>query len=324
MNRLFATTLLLSASALTMVPAAVAQQYPARPVTIIVPYAAGGATDLLARYAAQGLTTAFGSSVVVENKPGASGLVGTTLVARAQPDGYTLLASSSATTVNGALSKTLPFNVRNDFIPIGMIGWGDVAILTNKALPVKTLAEFIEYAKARPGALNFGTAGKGTGAHLSALEFMGQTGIKATHVPYSGSSAVLTGLVGGQVDFAVDVPGGYAEYVKRGDVRALVVTGPERSHLMPDVPTVKEAGYPTLAYTFMIGLMAPAKTPAAVIEKVRSELWSVTRQPEVQKRMLGLNFKPDDGARGSFEKLISDDLSYYERVGSERGFKLED
>lgn len=306
-----------------MAGAAAAQDYPNGPITLVLPYNPGGASDLLARIVGKRLSERLGVPVLAENRPGASGTIGTGTVARAQPDGYTLLITTSATTIQGALNPNIAYDVRTDLKAIEMIGWGDIAIIASEKVPATTLAEFVEYGKQNSGNLRYGTAGRGTGAHFGALKFLSSTGIEATHVPYAGNGPTMIATVAGEVEFAVDVAGPYFDFAKDGKVRVLAVSGPARSALYPDVPTVTEAGFPDMEYTFMIGVMAPGGTPDPVIEKLRTEIREIVTEPAIEEEINRLNFQVDDGQSGTFESRILGELDFYKEFGEREGIVLQ-
>ena len=261
--------LALIAGALSMLasPLALAQNWPTKPIKLIIPFAAGGTTDILGRLLAQQLTKDLGQNVIVENKPGAGGNIAAEFVAQAPADGYTImLASGSMLTVNPFLYKKLPVNYAKDFVYITNVASGPMLVSVSTKLPVKNLAEFIAYAKTKD--LNFGSAGIGSQVHMAAENLTYSANIPATHVPYKGESAAINDLVAGQIDFMVGNLTAATGFAKSGQIKPLAVTSSKRSKQLPDVPTVSEAGIPGFESTGWFGLIAPAGTPNAITEKI--------------------------------------------------------
>jgi tripartite-type tricarboxylate transporter receptor subunit TctC len=253
--------------ALLTSPLAMAQNWPTKPIKLIIPFAAGGTTDILGRLLAQQLTKDLGQNVIVENKPGAGGNIAAEFVAQAPADGYTImLASGSMLTVNPFLYKKLPVNYAKDFVYITNVASGPMLVSVSTKLPVKNLAEFIAYAKTKD--LNFGSAGIGSQVHMAAENLTYSANIPATHVPYKGESAAINDLVAGQIDFMVGNLTAATGFAKSGQIKPLAVTSSKRSKQLPDVPTVSEAGIPGFESTGWFGLIAPAGTPKAITEKI--------------------------------------------------------
>ena len=248
-------------------PIANAQNWPTKPIKLIIPFAAGGTTDILGRLLAQQLTKDLGQNVIVENKPGAGGNIAAEFVAQSAADGYTImLASGSMLTVNPNLYKKLPVNYAKDFVYITNVASGPMLVSVSTKLPVKTLGEFIAYAKTKD--LNFGSAGIGSQVHMAAENFTYSANIPATHVPYKGESAAINDLVAGQIDFMVGNLTAATGFAKNGQIKPLAVTSLKRSKQLPDVPTVAEAGIPGFESTGWFGLVAPANTPKTITEKI--------------------------------------------------------
>ncbi len=257
----------IGALALLTSPLANAQNWPTKPIKLIIPFAAGGTTDILGRLLAQQLSKDLGQNVIVENKPGAGGNIAAEFVAQSPADGYTImLASGSMLTVNPNLYKKLPVNYAKDFVYITNVASGPMLVSVNPKLPVKNLAEFIAYAKTKD--LNFGSAGIGSQVHMAGENFTYSAGIPATHVPYKGESAAINDLVAGQIDFMVGNLTAATGFAKNGQIKPLAVTSLKRSKQLPDVPTVAEAGIPGFESTGWFGLVAPANTPKVITEKI--------------------------------------------------------
>ena len=261
---------------------AAAQQYPQKPVKIVVPFAAGGAVDILTRVLADKLSPALGQSIVVEPVAGAGGNLGSGVVAQAPPDGYTLLMATTGThTINPGLYKNMPFDVVKDFAPITLIASVPNILVVHPDVPAKNVRELVALAKARPGKLNFASFGHGTSNHLSGVLFESVAGIDAVHVPYKSAPQAVLDLVGGQVQFAfVNAPLALPQ-VRAGKLRALAVTGAKRSPAVPDLPTMAEAGLPDFVVESWYGLMAPAGTPEPVIRKIHEDTLAVLKRPDV-------------------------------------------
>ena len=305
---------LASIAALAPLTPAGAQDYPTRAVKIIVPFAAGGPADVYARFLAQRLQEALGQPFVVDDRPGAGSIVGTDAAAKSAPDGYTLLVMSNTHTVNESLIPNKPFNLTRDFVPIAPINYSDLVMVVHPSVPAKTLAEFIALAKAQPGKLNYASSGPGTPYHMAGELFKAMAGVDIVHIPYKGSSGARTDVIGGQVQMMFDAVTTMTEHVKAGQVRALGTTGKARSSVLPDVPTIAEAGVPGYEATIWIGLVAPKGTPPAIVNRLNAEITKIVSRPEVKR---------DWGAQGAvamtmtpeeFGKYIADDIVKWERV----------
>ena len=266
--------------------AAGASDYPARAVSIIVPYPAGGGVDAMARVVAQKLSEAFKQKVVVDNRGGAGGTVGTRAAARAQPDGYTLLLGHTGTiSINPSLYVKLGMNPQKDFAPIGLVASMPVALLTNPSFPAKSVKELIALAKKDPGKLNLGTSAVGTGGYMCAELFKAEAGIDVAIIPYKGTAPVMNDLIGGPVPMAFGVLPPALGNLQAGKLRALAVTSKKRFSLLPDVPTFDESGLPGFEAVLHYGLLAPAGTPKEIVDKLSAELIKLVADPEVQKRI---------------------------------------
>lgn len=267
---------------------ALAQNFSDRPIKLVVPYAAGGANDSMARAFAAELAPKLGTTVVVENRPGASGAIGAAHVASAPPDGHTLLLGANAVlVVNPVLNPKLPYR-GDSFTPIGIIAEIPLVLVTNPALPVQTLKDLVEYGKRSPGKLNFASPGKGTQMHLVGELFKTQAGLDMTHVPYNGSAPALTDVAGGQVELTFDPVNSALGQIRAGKLRPIAVTGTRRAESLPDVPTVAEAGMPSIAATAWFAIMAPAGTPAPAVAGLRQALGDVMKNPAMVSRLANL------------------------------------
>ncbi|CAB3852966.1 tripartite tricarboxylate transporter substrate binding protein [Achromobacter denitrificans] len=255
--------------------------WPAQPIRLILPYAAGGPTDVLARAVAQHVARQLGQPVIVENKTGASGNIAGETVARARPDGYTLLYHSSGLAISPALYRQLPYDPVRDFAPVGLTASIPLVLMTANALPPADTREFIAYLKARPDALSYGTGGVGNITHLSVALFLHATGTRAVGIPFKGTNPAMVAMLGGQVQFMVDAISSALPYIRDGRVRALAVTGAERSAALPQVPTLREAGLADLTMSTWQGVLAPAATPQPVIQRLNQALTAAVRDPAI-------------------------------------------
>jgi tripartite-type tricarboxylate transporter receptor subunit TctC len=285
MNKLIAAVAALGFTAMSQI--AQAQNYPVRPITLVIPFAPGGSTSIVGRGVAEKMGELLGEKVVVDNRPGAGGTVGTKAVAKSDPDGYTLLLGYTGTLAIGpSLYKNAGYDPREDFAPIGMIGNAPNSLVVHPSFPAKTVAELISYAKANPGKVNFGSAGAGTASHITGEYFGRAAGITLVHIPYKGTGPALTDLLGGHIPMAfAPIPASHTN-VAAGKLRALAVTSTTRSGLLPDVPTIAEAALPGFDASLYYGLVAPAGTPRPIIDKLNKALHAALASEEV-KRQLG-------------------------------------
>ena len=274
------------------VVAAHAQTYPYKPLRIVVPFGAGGVADLTARTVAQKMSEGLGQSVVIDNRPGAGGIVAAEMVAKSEPDGYTLLLMSNANAVSAGLFKALPFDPVKDFTPVSLMGTFDLAIVTSADSRFQSLPELLAWAKANPGKLNIGSINIGSTQHLTAELFKSVAGLDAQVVPFNGTPAVMTALRGNQIDVAVEVLSPVLPQIKGGALRALAVTGPKRNMALPQVPTAKESGLPQLLSTSWNGLGVPVKTPQTVVDRLNKEVNAALQNPAVRQKLLDLNVEP--------------------------------
>ena len=262
-----------------------AQDYPTRTIRVIVPFSPGGAVDGPMRLIAQELAKRLGQAVVVENKPGAGATIGTEVVAKAPPDGYTLLLASQTNAISATLYSKLTFDPVGDFAPISLIGREPGVVVVNPAVPATTLQQFIAYVREHPGKVDFASSGNGSGQHLFAALLASKTGMKMNHIPYRGSGQATTDLLAGVVAMAIPGTAGMVGHIKAGKLRALAVTGAKRSPQLPDVPTVMESGVPDYEAYVWMGLLAPRGTPPAIIERLHREVVAVLAEDEVKRYM---------------------------------------
>ena len=316
-SRLFVAAL----AALAPAVSGAADAWPTRPVKIIVPFNAGGATDVVARLLAQKLSEAWGQGVVVENRAGAGGNIGADVVAKSPPDGYTLLMTSgSIVTANPFMYKLMTFDPAKDLVAITNVASGPQVIAVSNSMPAKTLAEFIAYAKAHPGEVNFGSAGVGTQTHLAGENFAAAAKIDITHVPYKGESAALTDLMGGQIQMVPSNLGAAINFVKQGNVRALAVTSRQRSPELPDVPSASET-IPGFENTGWFGLMAPAGTPKAVVDRIYEDSAKILKTEEFRAALAKQGMEPVANTPADFTAAIAAETKMWEKVIHERGLK---
>ena len=281
------------------------QAYPSKALKIVVPFGAGGVADLTARTVAQKMGENMGQSIVIENKPGAGGVVATDAVAKSAPDGYTLLLMSNATAVSAGLFKSLPYDAEKDLIPLSVLGTFDIAIVVPQESKFAGLADLLAFAKANPGKLNIGSINVGSTQHLAAELFKSTAGIDAQVVPFNGTPAVLTALRGGQIDVGVEILAPVLPQIKGQALRALAVTGEKRAAALPQVPTAKEAGIKTLYAASWNALAAPAKTPRDIVQRLNQEIQSALNNPDVRKKLIDMNVDPQPGTLQQASDLLS-------------------
>jgi tripartite-type tricarboxylate transporter receptor subunit TctC len=281
--------LLALSAALALPQMAFAQTFPSKAVRLVVPFGAGGVADLTARTVAQKLSESLGQPVLVDNRPGAGGVVAGDLVAKADPDGHTLLLMSNGTAVSAGLFKSLPFDTLRDFAPVSTLGFFDIAIITQADSKFKTLGDLLAYARANPGKLNLGSINIGSTQNLAAELFKSSAGVDMQIVPFNGSPAVITALRGGQVDAAVEILAPVLPQINAKALRALAVTGAKRAAVLPDVPTAKESGVPNFEAASWNAIAAPAKTPKSVIARLNKEITAALNSPDVKKRLADQN-----------------------------------
>ncbi|MGE8612307.1 MAG: Bug family tripartite tricarboxylate transporter substrate binding protein [Achromobacter veterisilvae] len=299
-----------------------AGQYPANPVRMIVPYPPGGPTDIAARLAADELGRSLGVSVVVENKSGAGGMVGADMVARARPDGATLLVNASAHVIYPAIFKQVSFDVIDSFTPVTQLVQVPLALLVPVSLPVNNVPELIQYIKDHPGKVAFASAGNGGAPHLAAELFKKEAGVDILHVPYKGSAPALTDLMGGQVQMMFDSMTSSLAYVKAGKLNALAVTTPERSSMLPDVPTMKEAGLPSYALTNWYGLWAPKGMPAPLVKQIEQALNAKFHTPEIREKLNAIGAEPVISSPEDFARFVVTEKERWGRIAQDSGATL--
>ena len=316
MKRLFAALLLLPCLAL-------AQSYPARPVRIVVPFPPGGATDVMARVVAQKLNESWPQQAVVENKPGASGTLGSDLVAKSAPDGYTLLLQGTQHSINLSLYKQLPYDTLRDFAPVAYIAAAPFLLVVHPSVPANSVAELIAYIKARPGGANYGSSGVGGAAHLAGEIFKTSAGVQLTHIPYKGAAPAMADLLGGQVPMVFDPIPTSLTQVRSGRIKALAITSARRSALMPELPTVAESGLPGFDVAAWFGLYAPAATPKDIVAKLNADVNRVLQLPEVKEKFAALGAESLPMTPDQFALHLRAEIARFARAIRESGATAE-
>jgi tripartite-type tricarboxylate transporter receptor subunit TctC len=301
-----------------------APDYPTKPIRIIVQFTPGTSTDILARLVGQKVSQDWGQQVVIDNRPGAGGVVGTELGAKAAPDGYTLtMAVSSAFGINPTLYSKLPYDAIKDFAPIANLGLTPQTLVTSPSAAFKTVKEFVAAAKDKPGQINYASLGSGSTSHLTMEIFRATAGIKLNHVPFKGSADAHTQLIGGQIPVMFDAIPAVLPHVKSGKLRGLGIATLKRSPYAPDLPTIAESGYPGFEAVGWIGIAAPAKTPPAILDKLNAEMVKILGQPDVKDRLATLAFTPVGDTRTQFAAYIKSEIAKWGKAVKESGAKAD-
>ncbi len=294
--------------------AACAQSYPNKAVRLVVPFLAGGSTDIVGRTVGQKLSELWGQPVVVDNRPGGGTTIGTDMVAKAAPDGYMLLVTPAPFTINPSLLNKLPYDALNDFAPITLINTTPLVLVVNPGVPAKSVKELIALAKARPGELNFGSSGTGGSNHLAGELFNAMAGVKMVHIPYKGNAGALTDIVGGHLDVVYNGLTSALALIKGGKLRVLAVTSLQRNAALPDVPTLDETGLKGFEAVAWNGLTAPAKTPRDVIAKINADVLRVVNSPELKERLKAEGSDPVGSNPEQFAKFLRDEIAKWAKV----------
>jgi tripartite-type tricarboxylate transporter receptor subunit TctC len=300
-----------------------AQEVPTRPVRVVVPFSPGGAVDGPMRIIAQELSKKWGQQVIIDNKPGAGATIGSEIVAKAPPDGYTLLLASQTNAISATLYTKLAYDPIEDFAPISLIGREPGVLVVNPALPVKTFTEFVAYVKERPGQIDYASSGNGSGQHLFVALLMSMTGMKMNHVPYRGSGQATTDLLGGQVPVSIPGTAGMVGHIKAGKLRPLAVTGANRSPQLPEIPTVIEAGVPGYEAYVWMGLLAPKGTPASIIDKIQRDVGQALATPEVKTYMANSGIEIVGSTPAEFGIFYRAERDQWGKVVRETGAKVD-
>jgi len=297
--------------------------YPTRPVRFVVPFSAGGPTDILARIVGQKLTEGWGQQVLIDNRPGAGSTLGTDIVAKANPDGYTVLVTTSGHAINPALYRKLPFDSVRDFAPITLVNSAPLMLVVHPAVPARTIKELVAAARTQPGQLAYASSGSGGISHLAGHLFMTMAGIQLTHVPYKGMAPAVSDVLGGQVAMVFPDPILAMPHVKAGKLRALGITGAKRLRLSPEIPTIAEAGVTGYDVSVWYGALAPAGTPASVIQRLHADIARVVNLPEVRERLINEGGEPGGNTPEQFGALVRADLLKWSKVVKDSGVQLD-
>ena len=320
-RRGFAASLALAFAALGT--AAWAQDYPTRSVRLVVPFAPGGSADVFGRFLAQRLQESMGQTFVVDNRPGAGSVIGTDAVAKATPDGYTLLVMSNTHTVNESLLPTKPFQLMRDFVGVAPINASDLVLVARSGLAAGNVPDLLRQAKSRADGLSYASSGPGTPYHMAGELLKSMAGVAILHVPYKGSAGARTDVLGGQVDLMFDAIPTMTEHIKGGKVKALATTGGSRSAILPEVPTLAEAGVPGYEATIWLGVMAPKGTPAAVVSRLNAEISRITSNPDVRRAWAAQGTSALTMGVDEFTRYLNDDIAKWSRIVRSAGLKPE-
>ena len=310
-------------AALACSTSALAQSYPARPIRLVVAQSVGGNADFVSRNYAQRLAERFGKQIVVDNRPGAGGIIATEIVAHALPDGYTLLVAPTQHAINPSLHAKLPFDPIRDFAPISLLGMSAAVVVVTPSLPAKNVSELIALAKARPGKLHFASSGTAAATHLAGELFKSLAGVNVVHVAYKGAPAALVDLAGGQVEMMFASPPSAMPLVRSGRVRAIATTGAKRAGYLPDVPTAIESGLPGYQTGSWQALLAPARTPSTIVDRLHREVAEIAKQPEMRERLAADGSEPVGNTPQELAEHIRAETARYARVIKAIGLKLE-
>ncbi|MFT3813180.1 MAG: tripartite tricarboxylate transporter substrate binding protein [Acidovorax sp.] len=295
--------------------------YPAKPIHLVVGYSAGGAVDIIARQLGQSLSPSLGQPVIVDNKPGAGTNIAVKSVIDAAPDGYTLMLAANALAANMALYQPAPFDAERDLAPIALVGRVPVVIAANPAAPFASVAQLVAAAKARPNALSYGTPGNGSTPHMAVELFAKAAGIDLQHVPYKGGAQAVTDAIGGQIPLVAMNALEVLPHAKSGKLKVLAVLSAQRASIFPDVPTIAESGYPGFEASVWYGVVAPAKTPAAIVDRLHAEVQKALGTPEMRQRMAAVGGEVSPGPREQFAALLHSERLRYEKLVKETGIK---
>ncbi|MDO9165828.1 MAG: tripartite tricarboxylate transporter substrate binding protein [Rhodoferax sp.] len=317
------STLVLAAATTFIAPPALAQDYPSKPIRMVLPFPPGGVTDLLARALAEKLAPRLGQPVIVDNKPGAGTVLASDFVARAPADGYTLLMAASSLGTAPLIYEKVGYDAIKSFAPVTQVASVVHVVVVNPALPVKSVKELIAYAKANPGKLNYSSTGTGTSTHLEGELLKSMAGVYMVHIPYRGSGPALVDLVGGQVNVMIDALGSSGPFIKSGKLRALAVTTAKRSQSIPELPTVAESGVPGYEAMPWLGLVAPAGTPQPVVDRIHREVAKVLEDPELRERFKGWGLDIIGNTPAEFTSFLRRDVDQWARVIKSANIKAD-
>jgi tripartite-type tricarboxylate transporter receptor subunit TctC len=300
-----------------------AQDWPAKPIRIIVPFAAGGPADVYARFVAVRLQETLGQPVVVDDRPGAGSIIGTDAAAKSAPDGYTLLMMSNTQTVNETLIPNRPYQLMRDFVPVAPVNYSDLVLVVHPSVGASSVADLVKLAKANPGKLNYASSGPGTPYHMAGELFKAMAGVDIVHIPYKGSSGARTDVLGGQVQMMFDAVTTMSQHARAGQVRALGTTGRTRSSVLPDVPTIAEAGVPGYETVIWLGIMAPKGTPPAIVGRLNAEIAKIQSRADVRQEWAAQGALPMVMTPEAFGRYLNDDIVKWERIVKISGAKAD-
>jgi tripartite-type tricarboxylate transporter receptor subunit TctC len=300
-----------------------AQEYPSKPVRIVVPFAAGGPADIYARFIGQRLQDALGQNFIVDNRPGAGAIIGTDAVAKSAADGYTLLMMSNTHTVNESLIPNKPYQLMRDFVPVVPINYSDLVLVVHPSVPANNLGELLQLAKSKPKQLNYASSGNGTPYHMAGELFKAMAGVDIVHVPYKGSSGARTDVLGGQVQMMFDAVPTMTDHIRSGKIKAFGTTGEKRSGVLPSIPTIAEAGVPGYEAVIWLGVMAPRNTPRDIVNRLNAEITKITSRPDVREAWakqgaLAMTMTPEE-----FARFMTSDIAKWDRIVKISGAKAD-
>jgi tripartite-type tricarboxylate transporter receptor subunit TctC len=307
----------------TAVSSVYSQSYPTKPIRLVVPYPPGGGTDIIGRTVARKLSDVYGQQVVVDNRGGAGGTIGTEIVAKSPADGYTILMAPTSHVINPSIYSKLPYDTAKDFIPITLAASATIVLASHPSLPVKSVKELIAYAKTNPGRINFGSAGNGTVFHLTGELFKRQAGIDMVHVPFKGGGPTVANLVGGQISLAFETMLALSPHIKAGKVRGLAVTSAQRSTVMPGLPTIVELGFPDIVAENWYGFYAPTGTPKAVVSKLSTEIAKILKQRDVKETFQGLGTEVVGSTPEELGDYVRKELAKWSKTAKEAGARVD-
>ena len=300
-----------------------AQSYPTKPIRIIVPFPAGGATDIFTRLISQKLTENLGQQVLVDNRAGASGIIGTEILVKSAPDGYTLMITATHHAINPSLYKKLPYDTAQDLVALTLVATSPNILLAHPSFPANTVQELIAMAKAKPGQLNFASTGIGGSNHLSGEMFKSMAGIDMVHIPYKGAAPAMNDLLGGQVSLMFDTPAAGLPHIRAGKLKALAVTSAKRTAIAPDIPTIAESGVPGYEALSWFAMYGPAKMPKEIVTRINTEVVKVLHLPEIQKRFADLGAEPVGNSPEEFAAYLKSEMAKWAKVVKDCGARLD-
>jgi tripartite-type tricarboxylate transporter receptor subunit TctC len=318
-----AIALCLGLGAFALPRAAVAGDWPTRPVTLIVPFAPGGTTDIIARIVGQALSARLGQNVIIENVGGAGGALGANQAAKAAPDGYTIFMATIAHAMAPGIYKSLPYDFEKDFAPITVVAYVPNIVIVHPLVPAKTIGELIAYIRANPGKVNYGSAGIGSTEHMSGELMAAMANLKMVHVPYKGGAPMMADLIAGHIEMSIETSGSATPHIKAGNVRALAVSTAKRSPAFPDLPTLAEAGLPGYDVKTWYGLLAPAGTPAPIRDRLYKELAEILKSPDIKARLADIGANPGGDTPAEFTNFIKNETDKWIKLAKDAHISVE-